>query len=64
MSPIDPVRLAGLPRNKPLTITDGGAFTCVICGAPQEPHSWRVKLPAGAGPACPGCASDHGWETR
>lgn len=60
---IDPIRLAGLSRDKPLQITDGNGYTCVICGAEQEQYAWRVRLPSGAGQACPGCAGDHGWET-
>jgi len=62
--PIDAFKLSQLPRDKPLTITDGGAFTCVLCGAQQEPYAWRVRLPERAGTACPGCATDCGWEVK
>lgn len=62
---IDALTLAMLPRDKPLTIHDtASTFTCVICGAEQEPYAYRVTLPGRAGKACPGCAADHRWEVR
>lgn len=62
---IDSFKLATLPRDNPLIIFDtAGAFTCVICGAEQEPYAYRVRLPSRAGPACPGCAGDAGWTVR
>jgi hypothetical protein len=62
---LDPLRVAQLDKAKPLVVREGaGGFTCALCGAEQEPHSWRVRLPEGAGPACPGCAADRGWTVR
>ncbi len=62
---IDPYTLGLLPRDHPLPIRSRArGFQCVICGAMQEPDSWRVKLPGEHGQACPNCASDHGWTVR
>lgn len=62
---IAPDKLAMLPRSTVLKIRDAAsAFTCVICGAEQEPYSWRVSLPKRAGAACVGCAHDQGWTCR
>lgn len=62
---IDPLKLALADRLAPLEIKARAAgFTCVICGAEQEPHAWRVNLPGRLGTACPGCAGDHGWVTE
>lgn len=60
---IDAFVLAMLSREKPLRIYESASgFTCVICGATQEPWAYRVSLPERKGRACPGCASDHDWE--
>lgn len=62
---IDADKLAMLPRDKVLLIrVAASGFTCVICGAGQEPLAWRVSLPKRAGAACVGCAYDHGWTCR
>ncbi len=62
---IDALKLAMLPRDKPLTIFENASgFTCVICGVGAYAWSYRVKLPHGAGTACAGCAGDHGWTVR
>jgi hypothetical protein len=65
---LDAMKLALLPRDKPLTIFEtAGGFTCTICGAEQEPWAYRVRLPTLTGYkglADPRCAADHGWEVR
>ena len=65
MSPPDDYRtweVLQRTRDVPLVISaNPSGFTCVLCGAEQEPHAWRVRLPERLGTACPGCASDRGW---
>lgn len=62
---IDPFKLATLPRDKPLRIFErASGFICVIRGCPQDAFAYRVKLPDGAGTACPNCAADSGWTVR
>lgn len=65
---LDAMAVADLPRDKPLKIAaKPRGFTCVLCGASQESHSWGVSLPPApgsrrrSGTACPGCADDRGW---
>lgn len=61
---LDPFRLADADKTKTLAIKAGPAFTCAICGASQEPHTWYVTLSAGLGKACTGCAADAGWSVN
>lgn len=61
---MDELRVAQLPRDKPLNVTLGPRrkTSCAISGCPLDEHAYVVRLPQGAGLACTGCAEDRGFE--
>lgn len=62
---VDPFKVAQADKSKPLRVfANASGFVCVLCGAEQEGHAWRVTLPDRLGRACPNCAVDRGWTVR
>lgn len=65
MKPSDEIKLALADKSKPLrAASPARGFTCILCGAQQEPYTWCVRLPERLGVACVGCATDRGWTVR